>query len=43
MNSLVMIDQGFHSETRKMAGWYCGLQFLKRLKLHTKLVPVTVH
>ena len=27
----------------KMAGQDCVLQFLKKLKLHTKLLPETVH
>ena len=38
MNPLKLRDQSDYSETRD-----CLLQVVKKLKLHTKLVPKTVH
>ena len=39
---LELREQEGHSETNKN-DWICVLQFRKKLKLHTKLFPETVH
>ena len=43
MNPLELKDQGDHSETRTNGWLRCVLQFLKKTKLHTKLLPEIVH
>ena len=43
MNPLKLKDQWGILKQKKMAGSDCVVQFLKKLKLHTRLVPETVH
>ena len=43
MNPLKLRHQWGYSETSKNGWIRCGLQFLKKQKLHTKLIPETVH